>query len=185
MPNHHSSGPGHGQRTLSKSEIGRLGEDFVADQLRQRGWTIIQQQWRCRWGELDLIAQIPEPVSCVVMVEVKVRSQGNWDSNGLLSITSKKQQKLLHTAHLFLAEYPDFACIPCRFDVALVKCQRPFNGAAQHSQLREIKARVLQQEQMALPSDAQSSACKALQTGYCFRLQHYIEGAFDAGNAYE
>ncbi|HHP7243191.1 MAG TPA: YraN family protein [Elainellaceae cyanobacterium] len=107
-----------------KPDIGRLGEDWVAQWLACRGWAILQRRWRCRWGELDLIAQSSESESpLTIFVEVKVRSRGNWDANGLFSITPQKQAKLWRAAQLFLVAHPEFEQSPCRFDVALVSCK--------------------------------------------------------------
>lgn len=93
-----------------------------------QGWVILERQWRCRWGELDLVMaqRSPNPTQweLVAFVEVKTRSSGNWDENGALAITSQKQAKLWRTAELFLSNHPKLAEEPCRFDVALVLGQR-------------------------------------------------------------
>lgn len=111
---------------MNQNSIGILGEDFIAQWLQTQGWVILSQRWRCQWGEIDIITQQPQPQPppCLVFVEVKTRRQGNWDANGLLSITPQKQARLWQAAQLFLAAHPELAENPCRFDVALVHYQK-------------------------------------------------------------
>lgn len=144
------------------ADKGVLGEELVAQWLQQQGWAILHRRWRTRSGELDIIAQRARELA---FVEVKTRSRGNWDADGKLAISAKKQQLIWQAAELFLAEYPAYADLSCRFDVALVHCQslpRSPNSHNQESQSAPIKLG------------------QAVRVGnYQFILQEYIPSAFD------
>ncbi len=144
------------------AEIGHLGEQLVAQWLKQQGWVILQQRWRSRWGEIDLIAHSRQN-QILSFVEVKTRSQGNWDEGGQLTVNVSKQRKILLTANAFLARYPSLADLPCRFDVALVRCQKIRQQTATPPQFTQIK--------IGQP---------LIQQDYQLTLQDYLESAFEA-----
>ena len=104
------------------TSIGKIGEQFVAQWLISEGWQILHERWRSPGGEIDIIAQ-HDNSNTIIFVEVKTRKSRNWDDNGILAITAKKQEKIRQTADYFLGKYPHFANFICRFDVALVHHQ--------------------------------------------------------------
>ncbi|MDE7243765.1 MAG: YraN family protein [Oscillospiraceae bacterium] len=94
---------------------GDRGEAAAAAALVRQGYTVLERQYRCRWGEIDIIARSPEDILC--FVEVKTRS-GTAFAQAREFVTAAKQQKLRSAAGCYLAE-KDLDC-PCRFDVAEV-----------------------------------------------------------------
>jgi putative endonuclease len=106
-----------GEKRGAKGAIGQGGENFVKQYLLEQGWQIHQQNWYCRWGELDLVAQREQTLA---FVEVKTRQYLGWDAGGVLAVGQSKQEKLIKAATLFLLENPELNELNCRFDIALV-----------------------------------------------------------------
>ena len=98
-----------------RKKRGNKGEDAVAGYLRRRGYRILERQYRCRYGEIDLIARSLDGTLC--FVEVKTRASSRF-SRPCEAVTPAKQQRLRMTAQYYLA-YTGEDC-PCRFDVAEV-----------------------------------------------------------------
>ncbi|MDR2253976.1 MAG: YraN family protein [Bifidobacteriaceae bacterium] len=84
-----------------RRELGRYGERVAANYLALRGWRVLERNWRCRFGEIDLVAQ-PEPGS-VVFVEVKTRS-GDICGAGEEAVTPAKLARLRRLAGIWLEE---------------------------------------------------------------------------------
>lgn len=99
----------------SPKAAGDRGEAEVAKYLRKKGYTLLASQWRCRFGELDLVAKDRRGVIC--FVEVKLRSEG---AIGLPRefVDTRKRERLRRTALAYLAQHELDA--PARFDVAEV-----------------------------------------------------------------
>ncbi|MEG0779906.1 MAG: YraN family protein [Oscillospiraceae bacterium] len=99
---------------MNTTDTGTWGEEAVAAFLRERGYDIVAGQWRCRYGEIDLIAR---GGGYLCFVEVKLRSNL---SCGLPRefVDARKQKKLRTAAAFYLSTHdPDE---PARFDVAEV-----------------------------------------------------------------
>ncbi|MEM8504121.1 MAG: YraN family protein [Cyanobacteria bacterium P01_D01_bin.1] len=113
--------------TLNPQALGDYGEQLVCQWLNSKNCQILQRQWHSRFGEIDLIATGMSGKGALrskvlAFIEVKTRSQGNWDADGLLALTRSKQSKLRMTARYFLVRHPHLSEMPCRFDLALVTC---------------------------------------------------------------
>ena len=95
---------------------GDQGEALAGRYLEERGYTILDRQWRCRFGELDIVAQSPGGVLC--FVEVKRRGPG---SIGLPRefVDGRKRDRLRKAAMAYLLE-TGLDDVRARFDVAEV-----------------------------------------------------------------
>ncbi|HZO00500.1 MAG TPA: YraN family protein [Burkholderiales bacterium] len=92
---------------------GARAEDLCAALLRSAGLVLVERNWRCRHGEIDLIA---EERGMLVFAEVRMRSGPGFGGAGE-SVTAAKRQRLLAAARLYLARRAETLC---RFDVFLV-----------------------------------------------------------------
>ena len=99
---------------MGSREIGRMGEALAADLLRRRGYQVIGNQYRCRFGEIDLIVR---KRGLLCFVEVKTRANV---AVGLPReyVDRRKQERIRATAAMYLKQ-KGLDC-PVRFDVAEV-----------------------------------------------------------------
>ncbi len=79
------------------SEIGKKGENLVAEYLKSKGFTVIKRNYKDRYGEVDIIA---EDGDNLVFVEVKTRSE-NAIVSGLDAIDEKKKRLVKNEAVVF------------------------------------------------------------------------------------
>lgn len=91
-------------------------EALAAAYLRRSGLQILTQNYRVRGGELDLIVLDGE---ALVFVEVRYRKSQRF-GGAAASIDSRKQQRLIHAAQVYLMKHPHQAQRPCRFDCILL-----------------------------------------------------------------
>ena len=96
---------------MNTTLTGREGEAKAADYLRRKKYEVIGANYRCRFGELDLIAKKRE---LVIFVEVKLRKNDRFGA-AADAVTFSKQDKLRKTAASWLAAHDCDA--PTRFDV--------------------------------------------------------------------
>jgi putative endonuclease len=95
---------------------GQAAEDFACDYLLKQGLKLLQRNYFCRLGEIDLIMN--DSTNCV-FIEVRYRKNRHY-GGALESVTHTKQQRLIRAASHFLQTRPEYADLPCRFDVIAV-----------------------------------------------------------------
>ena len=95
------------------NSAGARAEDRCAELLRGAGLLLVERNWRCRLGEIDLIA---EERGVLVFAEVRMRRAFGFGGAGE-SVTAAKRSRLIAAARLYLSRRPQ---TPCRFDVFLV-----------------------------------------------------------------
>ena len=97
---------------MAKNKLtGAWGEALAAEYLRKKRYQIIAAGYRCRFGEIDLIAQNRK---YLVFVEVKLRTSADF-ARAMEYVDSRKQNRLRTTASLYLSENP--TRLQPRFDV--------------------------------------------------------------------
>ncbi|MEZ0364598.1 YraN family protein [Mycobacterium sp. pUA109] len=107
--------------TWTRTELGALGEQLAADYLTGRGLRILARNWRCRYGELDLIAVDPAS-DTAVFVEVKTRTGDGF--GGLAeAVTDQKLRRLRRLATVWLSSQ-DRYWAGVRIDVIRVRIGR-------------------------------------------------------------
>ena len=84
-----------------RKQLGAWGERLAADHLQAKGYEIVQRNWRCRRGEIDLVAQAGAEL---VFVEVKTR-RGRAMGTPEEGLTPHKARKLLQLAQYYLHEH--------------------------------------------------------------------------------
>lgn len=102
--------------SLMRMRTGKRGEELAAAYLAEAGYRIVERNYRCIFGEIDIVAEEGETL---VFVEVKSRrSEAYGDPQ--LAVGHEKQKKISRIAMHYLAE-SRLRHRPARFDVVAVK----------------------------------------------------------------
>jgi putative endonuclease len=93
------------QTRESRQQVGRRGEDLACAELERQGLAVLARNWRCRWGEIDIVAadRSPQGVT-LVFCEVKCRS-GLGFGHPLEAITHAKLRTLRQLAAHWMREH--------------------------------------------------------------------------------
>jgi putative endonuclease len=108
--------------------IGRRGEDAALRHLETAGLKLLERNYRCRGGEIDLVMQEGETL---VLVEVRLRSSDEF-GGAAASVGRGKQRRVALAARHLLLTRPAYRRMPARFDVVAID-----RGAAGISWIRD------------------------------------------------
>jgi len=97
---------------------GRDAESAAASYLEARSFRVLLRNYRCRMGELDIVALAPD--GTLVLAEVRLRSRQDY-GGGAASVDHRKQQRLLRAGQHLLATRPHWSSHALRFDVLDVR----------------------------------------------------------------
>lgn len=103
--------------SIDTKKLGNQIEALVCDYLRRQKLKLIARNYRCRWGEIDLIMH---DQAILVFIEVRYRQHCNFGSS-LESVNLIKRNKIIKTAEYYLLSHGLSEKMACRFDVVGVK----------------------------------------------------------------
>ena len=98
---------------MNKRQIGTEGEHMAARYLQSEGYAILEMNYRCKLGEIDIIASKKD---CMTFVEVKYRKNDRYGTS-LEAVNHKKQQIIRRVASFYLVSVIHSANVHCSFDV--------------------------------------------------------------------
>ena len=100
----------------STVERGAWAEDLACQHLLDRGLRLIRRNYRCRYGEIDLVMR---DAATIAFVEVRLRSRTDFGS-GAESVDARKQARLVSSAEHYLQRHGTLLA-DCRFDVVSIR----------------------------------------------------------------
>jgi putative endonuclease len=100
----------------TRVRVGKRGEELAVRHLEAAGYRIVERNYRCLLGEIDVVAKDGE---CLVFVEVKSR-RGSGSGDPQEAVGARKQEKISRIAQYYLKE-KRLGSIRARFDVVAVR----------------------------------------------------------------
>lgn len=118
----------------AKDELGRAGEDRAAEHLRRLGYQILDRNWRCDQGELDIVAR---GHGTLAFVEVKTRRTLDY-GHPFEAIDERKRQRLWRLVHAWVRVHPLASRgMPLRLEAIGIVGDDPAKGTLEH--LRDLR----------------------------------------------
>lgn len=120
---------GWGLESIPPKVLGSLGEELAARYLEDRGYEVVERNYRCGEGEADLVVY-DGASDQVVLVEVKTRRRGRERPFPEEAVTPGKRKTYRRIAYQFAAEH--YPCPAIRFDVVAVTLAADNVGEIRH-----------------------------------------------------
>ena len=114
-----------------RAAVGAFGEELAAQHLTTRGMVLLDRNWRCPFGEIDLVLR---DGSVLVVCEVKTRSSNAYGSP-LEAVTERKAARLRRLAARWLSEH---AVRPDEVRIDMVGVLVPHHGATTLDHVRGV-----------------------------------------------
>jgi len=115
----------------ARTALGRYGEEVAARHLTELGMTLLERNWRCDLGELDIVARCGD---VLVVVEVKTRATQTFGSP-IEGVTPSKALRLRRLAARWLAEHP---VTPAEVRIDVIGVLLPSRGAPQLDHVQAV-----------------------------------------------
>jgi putative endonuclease len=116
------------KRLTDKQIIGNYGENIAREHLKQKGYQIIDRNYRCSFGEIDIIMRDNKQI---VFVEVKTRNE-KWLEYGLpeQAVNNKKKKRIMRLAKYYLNRHRELVNNDYRFDIVSVIVNQQGNAVS-------------------------------------------------------
>ncbi|MFO7712764.1 MAG: YraN family protein [Dehalococcoidia bacterium] len=115
---------------MDRQEVGKLGEQIAHRYLKKRGYRIREKGFRCRHGEIDIIAQKKD---CIVFVEVRARTGLDFGTPEE-SLTRAKKRRLIASALTYTSTHQD---LPAQWRIDVVAIELDDQGKTTRIELIE------------------------------------------------
>jgi len=115
---------------MKRRELGNTGEKLARDFLKKKGYKIREANYRCREGEIDIVA---EKKGCLIFVEVRTKT-GTGFGSPEESVTFAKKEKIIASALTYMSEHQN---LPESWRIDFVAVELDRNGKATRIELIE------------------------------------------------
>ncbi|MFJ2505984.1 YraN family protein [Microbacterium sp. NPDC087592] len=113
----------------AKDDLGRAGEERAAQHLIGSGYAVIDRNWRCSQGEIDIVAAVGDQLA---MIEVKTRRTAAF-GHPFEAVDQRKRRRLWQLAQAWLAAHPEVARgRTVRLEAIGIIGPDPFMGSLEH-----------------------------------------------------